>query len=247
MPNTRLAKLLTDKLPSGRRTLFNPWRDRCDEDEPCNGPDEKLARLAAHLACNPKFILCGEAPSYRGCRHSGIAFTSEHLLLEGRIPGISRVSQRLTIKKGPYKEGSATTVWNVMYDLGIEKRTILWNALQLHPHERGNIHSNRKPSLAEVKEFGKPALQVLRQEFPSAIVVAVGRTAEGLLKSMDIPYEPVRHPARGGAKIFAQQLKRIVARANRGWAASARLPGSESLHALSLGSFERPLVYRLPN
>ncbi len=107
MSNNKLAKLLTDTLPSGRRRLFNPWRDRCADDVPSNGPDAKLARLAAHLDCDPKFILCGEAPSYRGCRHSGIAFTSEHLLLvEGKIPRMSPVSHRLTIKKGPYKEGS---------------------------------------------------------------------------------------------------------------------------------------------
>jgi len=80
MSNNKLAKLLTDTLPPGRRRLFNPWRDRCADDLPSNGPDAKLARLAAHLDCNPRFILCGEAPSYRGCRHSGIAFTSEHLL-----------------------------------------------------------------------------------------------------------------------------------------------------------------------
>src|SRR5580704_12520337 len=130
MSNNKLAKLLTDTLPSGLPTLFNPWRDLCNDDEPCNGPDAKLARLAAHLKCNPKFILCGEAPSHRGCRHSGIAFTSEHLLLEGKIPRISRKSHRLTIKKLPYKEGSATIVWNALYSLGIEKRTILWNTLQ---------------------------------------------------------------------------------------------------------------------
>jgi len=71
MSNNKLAKLLTDTLPSGLPNLFNPWRERCTDDEPCNGPDAKLARLAAHLACDPKFILCGEAAGYQGCRHSG--------------------------------------------------------------------------------------------------------------------------------------------------------------------------------
>ena len=98
MSNNRLAKLLTDKLPSRVPTLFNPWRDRCTDDEPYNGPKAKLVRLAAHLDCDPKFILCGEAAGYQGCRHSGIAFTSERLLLEGKIPGISAMSHRLTIR-----------------------------------------------------------------------------------------------------------------------------------------------------
>ena len=125
MSNNTLAKLLTDTLPSGLPTLFNPWRDRCADDKPCNGPDAKLARLAAHLDCDPEFVLCGEAAGYLGCRHSGIAFTSEHLLLEeGKIPRMSPVSHRLTIKKGPYKEGSATTVWKELYRLGIQERTV---------------------------------------------------------------------------------------------------------------------------
>ncbi len=210
MSNHKLAKLLTDTLPSGLPTLFNPWRDPCTDDKPCNGPEAKLARLAAHLGCDPEFILCGEAPSYRGCRHSGIAFTSEHLLLEGMIPRIPAMSHRLTIKKGPYKEGSATTIWKVLYELGIEERTVLWNAIQMHPHKPGNERSNRRPTSAEIDNFGKPALEILLKEFPSAVVVAVGKTAEGLLESMSIPYEPVRHPAYGGAAKFAQGLKLLV-------------------------------------
>ena len=56
MSNNKLAKLLTDTLPSGPPTLFNPWRDHCPDDEPCNGPDAKLARLAAHLDCEPSLF-----------------------------------------------------------------------------------------------------------------------------------------------------------------------------------------------
>ena len=77
MSNNKLAKLLTDTLPPRWPNLFNPWRERCADCEPCNGPDAKLARLAAHLACNPKFILCGEAAGYLGCRHSGISDESQ--------------------------------------------------------------------------------------------------------------------------------------------------------------------------
>ena len=141
MSNNKLAKLLTDTLPSGRPTLFNPWRDHCTDDKPYNGPDAKLARLAAHLDCDPEFILCGEAPGYLGCRLSGIAFTSESLLLDGEIPRISPMSHRLR---------------KALYELGIEERTILWNALQMHPHRPGKEQSNRTPTSAEI-EVGKPA------------------------------------------------------------------------------------------
>jgi Uracil DNA glycosylase superfamily len=210
MSNVELAKRLTNTLKSTfSLTLFNPWRDPCADCEPSNGPDAKLARLAAHLACNPKFILCGEAPSHRGCRHSGIAFTSECQLLDERIPRISKMNHRLTSGAKPYFERSAMIVWDELYKLGIEECTILWNALPMHPHRLGEPHSNRTPTSEEIKK-GEPALRMLVDKFPSAKVVAVGRTAERLLKRMDVRARCVRHPARGGAKAFAQQLERFV-------------------------------------
>jgi uracil-DNA glycosylase len=210
MSSNKLAKRLTDTLPSGYPNLFNPWRDHCTDDERWNGPDVKFARLAAHLDCVPEFILCGEAPGYLGCRHSGIAFTSERLLLEGKIPRISPIGRRLTGRARPYSEPSATIVWNALYKLGIEKRTILWNALQLHPHKPGNSQSNRTPTSAEI-ELGRPALRMLIAEFPTAKVVAVGRKAEGLLNAMGVvPAATVRHPANGGATKFAQGLELLV-------------------------------------
>jgi len=212
MPNNNLAKLLTDTL-QGLPNLFNPYRERCDEDQPCNGPDAKLDRLAAHLACDPKFILCGEAAGYQGCRHSGIAFTSEYLLLKGEIPRISAVNHRLTVRKLPYREPSATIVWEALHKLGIEERTILWNALPMHPHKPGRKRSNRTPTSDEIDK-GRAALEILRNEFPSAKFVAVGRKAEKSLQSMDVPAKYVRHPANGGAKAFRQDLKRIVSRAS---------------------------------
>ncbi len=153
MSNNKLAKLLTDTLPSGLPNLFNPWRERCTDDQPCNGPDAKLARLAAHLTCDPKFILCGEAAGYQGCRHSGIAFTSERLLREGRIPRISPMSHRLTSRALPYSEPSATIVWGALYNLGIEERTILWNTLPMHPYKSRDEQSNRTPTSEEFEHW----------------------------------------------------------------------------------------------
>ena len=37
---------------------------------------------------NPKIMLLGEAPGYRGCRLTGVPFTSEHLLLNN-MEGLS--------------------------------------------------------------------------------------------------------------------------------------------------------------
>lgn len=208
--STELASRIVQTLPHGVAGLFNPWRDVCLEDMTWNNPDAKLERLAQHLDCNPAFILVGEAPGYAGARHSGVAFTSERLLLEGSIPRISRPGRRLTSRGLPYSEQSATIVWKALYRLQLEERTILWNALQMHPHKPGDHRTNRTPTPAEIA-LGEPALHLLTGAFPNAKIVAVGRKAEGLLRDMGItPAAAVRHPANGGATAFASGLEALV-------------------------------------
>ncbi len=210
MPKDNLARRLVDTLPFGVDSLFNPWRDTCPDDEPINTPEAKLERLVCHLDCKPEFLLCGEAPGYLGCRHSGIAFTSERLLLEGSIPRIPRIDQRLTKRKLPFSEPSATIVWRTLYLAGIAENSILWNSLQLHPYPPGNPMSNRTPTPAEIA-LGEPAMRILVDTFPAAKIIAIGRKAEGLLADMGITVAgAVRHPANGGATEFAAGIKGIV-------------------------------------
>lgn len=205
-----LAENLVATLPSGRDGLFNPWRDSCPHDADGNGPQPKLERLARHLDCDPEFILAGEAPGYQGCRYSGIAFTSERLLGEGAIPRIPALGQRLSTRRLPFSEPSATIVWKTLYRLGIAERTILWNAMQLHPYRADNLWSNRTPKPDEIA-LGEPALRMLSEAFPHARIVAVGKKAEGLLHDMGIPVAgAVRHPANGGATEFAAGLERLL-------------------------------------
>lgn len=210
MSKKSLASSLVETLPYGLTGLFNPWRDSCPHDSDGNGPKEKLERLARHLDCNPEFILAGEAPGYQGCRYSGIAFTSERLLGEGSIPRIPALAGRLSTRRLPFSEPSATIVWKTLYKLGIEQRTILWNALQLHPHRPDSIWSNRTPTPEEIS-LGEPALRILIDAFPSAKIIAVGKKSEALLHEMGIPTSgSVRHPANGGATKFSAGLKDLM-------------------------------------
>lgn len=210
MSKLPLANSLVGTLPFGADGLFNPWRDRCPHDAPGNGPAEKLHRLALHLDCIPEFILTGEAPGYQGCRYSGIAFTSERLLGEGAIPRIPALTGRLSNRRLPFSEPSATIVWKTLDQLGIADRTILWNAMQLHPYRPGNLWSNRTPTPNEIK-LGEPALRILIETFPTARIVAVGKKSEGLLREMGIPVAgSVRHPAYGGATEFATGLRDLM-------------------------------------
>lgn len=205
-----LARSLIETLPFGIEGLFNPWRDHCPHDAAGNGPAEKLNRLALHLDCDPQFILAGEAPGYQGCRYSGVAFTSERLLGEGAIPRIAAPAGRLSTRRLPFSEPSATIVWKTLYRLGIAERTILWNALQLHPYRPGDLWSNRTPLTDEIK-LGEPGLRMLIEAYPAARIVAVGKKSEGLLREMGIPIAAsVRHPANGGATEFAAGLKELI-------------------------------------
>ncbi|MDD2929368.1 MAG: uracil-DNA glycosylase [Sideroxydans sp.] len=212
MPTFRLslARKLVATLPSGQPGLFNPWADHCPHDAEGNGPAAKLERLAAHLDCDPEFILAGEAPGYQGCRYSGIAFTSERLLGEGAIPRITALPNRLSTRRLPFSEPSATIVWKTLYRLGIAERTILWNAMQLHPHRADNLWSNRTPTPEEIT-LGEPALRMLIEAFPQAKIVAVGKKAEGLLSEMGVKVSgAVRHPANGGATEFSRGLQALI-------------------------------------
>lgn len=205
-----LARRLVESIAAGHKGLFHPWAERCPEDLECNGPAVKLERLAAHLDCAPALIVCGEAAGYQGCRHSGMAFTSERLLIEGAIPRVERPQGRLTSRHLPYSEPSATIVWKTLYRLGIAESTILWNALPMHPFKSDDIRSNRTPLPAEIA-LGGHAMRMLVEAFPEARVVAVGRKAEGLLGEMGVPVAAaVRHPANGGASAFAEGMRGLV-------------------------------------
>ncbi|RZI85129.1 MAG: hypothetical protein EOP38_06130 [Rubrivivax sp.] len=206
-----LADRLVATLPSRQHGLYNPYADTCMHDRPENTPQARLQRLRDHLECNPKVILVGEAPGYRGCRYSGVAFTSEGMLLDGEIPRVGALQHRLTSRSLPFREQSATIVWRTLKELSAQDDTVLWNALQMHPHRRGEPWSNRTPTASELA-LGAPALQMLRREFPKATFVPIGQNAHRLLERVGIRAAAyVRHPANGGAVRFAEGLSAILA------------------------------------
>lgn len=82
---------------------------------------------------------------------------------------------------------------------------MLWNAVSMHPHRLDNVWSNRTPTDDELA-LGVPALIILREAFPAARFVAVGKKAEGVLAGIGIDFDTVRHLANGGATRFGDQL-----------------------------------------
>lgn len=208
-----LAKELASLLPPTREGLFNPYATPHQLDAHGNSPEAKLARLAAHLDCDPEVILVGEAPGWRGAAVSGVAFTCEGQILSGAIPRLAPGYVRLSgYGSGPLKENTADAVWEILYEVGLAEKAVLWNSIQMHPYPPGEPLSNRTPSTSEVME-GKPAMLALRAAFPKAKLVAVGKKSQGLMGRMGIAFDlAVRHPSFGGKPEFQASMRAAFGR-----------------------------------
>jgi uracil-DNA glycosylase len=69
--------------------------------------------------------------------------------------------------------------------------------------------SNRMPDKSE-RAAGLPILRAFRELFPCKQVVALGKIAAAQLEQLGTNAHCVRHPASGGAKLFRQQIARIL-------------------------------------
>lgn len=215
---------LLKKSPRG--AVFNPWW-HADADNDIGPQAARIRRgqLRAYLSeriGKSRLALIGEALSYRGGHFTGIAMTSERILLGGSIDdGIepqqvlaSRPSRRTSRpERNPpgFSEPTATIVWRTLLELGVPgDRFVLWNAFPWHSFDpRAGMLSNRTPTDAE-RAAGAPVLDAFLELFRCEHVVALGRLAAAQLAGLPVSAEIVRHPASGGAALFRKQMTAIV-------------------------------------
>jgi uracil-DNA glycosylase len=213
MPSQRKIVQFIDQLAKPRWPLtFNPWGQRNPGDAHTDGAKRRRVRLAHHLNVDPVIVLAGEAPGYQGAATTGIAFTSERLLLEGAIPRIpDLMGERLSTRSRPWSEPSASIVWETLYQLGLAEHAVLWNQFAFHPIKtEDQLHSNRTPTPAE-RERGLPLLQAFLALYPGVPVVAIGRQADASLQALDVEVrQAVRHPAMGGKTEFQQGMRQVA-------------------------------------
>jgi uracil-DNA glycosylase len=69
--------------------------------------------------------------------------------------------------------------------------------------------SNRMPTKKE-RSAGLAVLKVFLDLFPCDEIVALGNIAASQLKELNIECHRVRHPASGGAKLFRQQIEKLL-------------------------------------
>jgi uracil-DNA glycosylase len=169
--------------------------------------------LELALARGPDLLLVGEAPGYNGARRTGVPFTSERLLLEGLGPlGQFGAAQGFALATDDGRisaEQTATLVYRELKTHGLF--AVGWNAYPFHPHRPGADQSNRPPRAPELA-LGRPFLARVRALFPGAAVAAMGNVAAASLTALAIPHTKLRHPAQGGARIFAEGLAALAER-----------------------------------
>jgi uracil-DNA glycosylase len=169
-----------------------------------------------------QLAVIGEALGYRGGHFSGIPMTSERLLL-GRSKKLQLKTSDIFLKHMPrrtsrpekcpdgFSEPTATIVWSTLLKLGVKPdEFVLWNAFPWHSFDaRRGLLSNRMPNKAE-RAAGLPVLNAFLELFPCEQVVALGKIAAAQLEQLRVKAQCIRHPASGGAKIFREQMARIL-------------------------------------
>lgn len=213
-------------LKSSPEGLFNPWYHRDHKhDEIPEAPEIRRNQLQTYLAERvekAKYLFIAEALGYQGGHFTGIAMTSERILLGHQEPkyGVrpdhvfqsvspQRTSSPAVIENG-MSEPTATIMWGALIELGIDPyEVVLWNAVPWHPYkpEKGLL-SNRTPTTEEL-DAGLKHLKSFMNLFNDVKMVAVGRKCELSLSQLSVDHIPVRHPANGGAPKFRRQVKNL--------------------------------------
>jgi hypothetical protein len=222
----KLIKLLSH-TPSGN--LFNPWYHK-DPQNDCrsDAPDIRRRQLDAYLrerVGHARYLLIAEALGYQGGHFSGIAMTSERILLghhrkpNGLGPEHVFCSQEpertshVLIRKNGMNEPTATIVWNTILSEGVDPyKVVHWNALAWHPYDpKKGLLSNRTPEVAEFSQ-GERVLGKFLELFPSAHVIAIGKKSSAVLSRLGVISRPVPHPSYGGASKFRAAMAKFHTR-----------------------------------
>ncbi len=204
--------------------LFSPWWDSDpDNDISPDAPAIRREQLGVYLSerlDTARYLLVGEATGYQGGHFTGIAMTSERLLLGGlESRGVKpeqvfatiapRRTSKPSVKAHGFSEPTATIVWSHLAAMEIDTyRVIIWNSCPWHSWNKSSqkgILSNRTPRTSETLA-GEATFRRLLAITNIEHILAVGKRAQVLLNRMNIDAPVVRHPAMQGANEFRRQF-----------------------------------------
>jgi len=157
-----------------------------------------------------RVLLVGEAPGYKGCRITGIPFTSSEQITRSSHPFFLKIRNELQFEKLE-SENSATIVWEFL-----QTRTVVplcWNSFPFHPFKVGKPDSNRAPNREELT-LGLGYLQELMDMYKPARIAGIGRKGEAAIRALSPHGEAVyiRHPSHGGKNEFMRGMERLLPR-----------------------------------
>ncbi len=183
-------------------TVCNPYR--------LPGRAHNLRAYLRAIETRPgrRLLVVGEALGYRGGLGTGIPLSSSALLTHSRQPFLRALSPSLRLHD-EVPEATATIVWDYL----ARRRTIplFWNAFPFHPHHKGEPHSNRAPTAAEVAE-GIAYLRLIGDWYRPQRVAGLGRKG---VKALEMAFPGVRvitlrHPSYGGKNEFIRGMDRLL-------------------------------------
>ncbi|BBB33356.1 conserved hypothetical protein [Thermotomaculum hydrothermale] len=198
-----LLEMLLNKKSSNE--VFNPYQN-----------EYMLNNLRLYfeylLENNSRILLVGEAPGYRGCRLTGIPFTSETIIRYSQHEIFKKLRDKINLiheESESVSENTATILWSFLIEYN-KPAPILWNAFPFHPHEKGVDESNRKPREKEIEE-GLKYLKMVYEIFKPQKIAAIGRVGEAVLSQL-FPFQEIiyiRHPSYGGKKDFIKGMLKL--------------------------------------
>ena len=178
------------------------------------GGELRLANLQRYLTLvqGADTALIGEAPGYRGATITGVPFMSVREL--GARPGLltgepEGDGYRIPPDPAAGWELSASVVQKALRSWP-GPPPVSWPVYPNHPFRARDRSTNRAPRADEVRAGAPIALELLHA-LGIRRVVAVGRKAQAALALAGIDAVAVRHPAQGGAGIFAAQMAALAA------------------------------------
>ncbi len=186
--------------------LFNQYNDvegTLDRTDAAGIRIRNLRNYLASIDSVPRILMVGEAPGPKGCRFSGVPFTSESQLCRREIHFWGQQSSK---GLSPYSEISATVFWRALKPF--HQRFLVWNCVPFHPHKPGIPLSVRNPDDSEVARYVDILggfYDILRPD----TVIAIGKRALHALSTLGTESAYVRHPSMGGASEFREAVSEI--------------------------------------
>lgn len=172
----------------------------------------RLANLRRYLdlTAGATTVLVGEAPGWRGATITGVPFFSVRELAArpGLLTGEASGDGFLPPPDPAAGwELSASIVQKALR--GWPAAAVSWPIYPNHPFRAPDRATNRAPRAPEVAAGAAIALELVHA-LGAPRVVAIGRKAEHALAAAGIAAVAVRHPAQGGAGLFAAQMAELA-------------------------------------